>query len=139
MSHDAALVAVCVVAALLAACGGRPGERCQNDADCAPDLACTRAPGGPSSAEGVCAPALAGEGDLCEVTADCRDGLFCDNDVAAEPERYGACTPTRPAGEPCRRDANCQPNLQCAAPAEDALGACSPIVDAGNPLDGTPT
>lgn len=77
-----------------------------------------------------CQIALAGQraaGDDCALNVDCGADLFCP--ISGECPR--ACEATRPAGEACRRDDECQVGLIC-----NAL-ICSAPVSVGEPCAGT--
>jgi len=111
-----------LVALALAACGVRPGDACNDDAACSPDLVCMK-PAGASS--GICSFAPLTPGFRCLSSADCAAGLFCTNDLSVgEKEFSGSCQPAQGAGSPCFRNGNCASPLKCIGVDSGALGIC---------------
>ena len=83
----------------------------QEGEDCSGDLTfCTS---GTACTDNTCSP-TGGDGDPCMATSlECQIGFYCDTDASQ-------CTPTKPAGESCESNSECQGDLECS----DGSGTC---------------
>lgn len=83
-------------------CGAKAGMACRAAADCRAGLICSKQPGAPSTAYGVCEPARRGLGESCQRTSECQPGLFCSGDGsgAGGDGWFGTCEPAPDLGPP---------------------------------------